>query len=232
MVVSPAEDDGGGDPDPDPDPGDSDIAAPDSVRMAHVTDDTVTLRWDEVSGATGYVVSRSDAPDGDYTEIARTGERTVFYADAGVDTSVLHYYQVQTIDDAGELSAASAAGVSSLSAPEPTFPDSGVLTLDFGPGEVPGDAVQVGADTAYTVDSRVGFIETDEVTGTDRATGNALRGDFVTVGDTDLVIDVPNGDYTVDVIAGDAETDSEIAMTSSRWPRCRPAPRPPATTSR
>ena len=107
----------------EPEPGTSTIAAPTSVRLAHVTPDAVTLRWNEVAGATGYAVSRSDAVDGTYTEIARTDARDVVTTDP-VDTSTLHYYRVQAIDAAG-LSVPSAAAVSSL----PTAP-----TRARGPG--------------------------------------------------------------------------------------------------
>ena len=100
----------------EPEPGTSTIAAPTSVRMAHVTPDAVTLRWNEVAGATGYAVSRSDAVDGTYTEVARTDARDVVTTDP-VDTSTLRYYRVQAIDAAG-LSVPSAAAVSSL----PTAP--------------------------------------------------------------------------------------------------------------
>lgn len=205
ILLAPAEDEPG-------EPG-SDLPAPTSVRMAHVTSDAVTLRWDEVDGATGYVVSRSDAPDGTFTEIARTGQRTVFHTDVGIDTTTLHYYRAQAIDGAGQLSVSSATGVSSLSSPDPAFPDGGVLTLDFGPGESPATATSIDASTAYSVDQRIGFVDTSQVAGTDRGTGDALRGDFVTVDDTELVIDIPNGDYTVDVIAGDLDGPTDIAMT-------------------
>ncbi|WP_304441436.1 fibronectin type III domain-containing protein [Demequina sp. NBRC 110057] len=202
----------GGDTGTDPDDGtDASIAAPDSVRMGHVTADSVMLRWDEVAGATGYVVSRADAVDGEYEVVAQTGERTVFVTD-DVDATQLRYYRVQTQTAAG-LSPLSAAAVTSLPDSEADFPSDGVLSIDLGPGDTAPGAIKVDQTTAYGADQRIGFVDTSEVTGADRATGDATRGDLVTVGDTELVIDVPNGDYTVDLIAGDPEADTDIAMT-------------------
>ncbi|WP_084101663.1 fibronectin type III domain-containing protein [Demequina sp. NBRC 110051] len=198
----------GGDPG---DGGDTSIAAPDSVRMGHVTSDSVMLRWDEVAGATGYVVSRADAVDGPYTVVAETGAREVFTTDT-VDATQLRYYRVQTKTAAG-MSPRSAAAVTSLPNSVPDYPADGVLSIDLGPGETAAGAVKVDETTAYSASQRIGFVDTSEVTGADRATGDATRGDLVTVGDTELVIDVPNGDYTVDLIAGDPSTASDISMT-------------------
>ncbi|WP_456846511.1 rhamnogalacturonan lyase family protein [Cellulomonas sp. P5_C6] len=204
-------------PPDEPDPGTSTIAAPTSVRMAHVTPSAVTLRWNEVAGATGYVVSRSDAVDGTYTEVARTGAREVFTTDA-VDTSTLRYYRVQTIDAAG-LSTPSAAAVSSLPTP-PTVP--AVLDFDLGSGALAPGATRLDATSAYSASTRYGFVDTRAVTATDRATADPLRSDFVSVGDTELVVDLPNGDYTVSLIAGDATEATDVAITAEQMAKVAP----------
>ncbi|BDZ41384.1 hypothetical protein GCM10025865_06830 [Paraoerskovia sediminicola] len=205
-------------PDPEPtdptdptDPPESGIAAPANVRMSHVTDDAVTLRWDEVDGATGYVVSRSDAVDGQYTQVDETAARVVQTTDE-VDTTAVHYYRVQARDADG-LSAPSVAAVSSLSGPQVELPADGVLSFDLGDGELAPGATLLGADTAYDAENRAGFVDVAQVTSTDRGTDDAVRTDFVTVGDTELVVDVPDGDYTVDLIAGDAEAGTDVAIT-------------------
>lgn len=130
ITVTPVTDE----PDPGPDPEEPvpTLPAPESVRMAHVTPDAVTLRWDEVADATGYVVSRADAVGGPYTVVAETPARVVFTTDA-VDTSTAHYYRVQARHTPG-LSAPSAAAVSSLTGTAPTLPVDGVLTFDLGSG--------------------------------------------------------------------------------------------------
>ncbi len=225
-----------GEPEPDPtpttdptDPPASSIAAPGSVRVAHAADGALTMRWNEVSGATGYVLTRSDALDGTYTEIARTGARTVYAIDAGIDTTAVHYYRARTIDADGNLSVPSAAAVGTLvgaDVAEPTLPADGVLTLDLGSGAVAPGATAIDASTAYSADQRIGFVDTAAVTATDRGGENALRSDFVTVGDTELVIDLPNGDYTVSLVAGDSEGPTDIAITAEQMAKVQPTTRP------
>ncbi len=205
--------DPGAEPDPDePDEDEADLAAPRSLRTARVTDDAVSLRWDEVSGAAGYRLSRADDVDGPFTEVTRAGQREVLATDSGLDTTTAHYYRVQALDAAGVAGPASAVAVSSLSSPAPELED-GVLRLDLGSGETAPGAVRVDATTAYGTDQRVGFVDVSEVSATDRGTDDPLRSDFVTVGDTELVVDVPVGDYTVDLIAGDATGGTDVAIT-------------------
>ncbi|RPF20241.1 fibronectin type III domain-containing protein [Myceligenerans xiligouense] len=190
-------------------------AAPDSVRVAHADEDSLTIRWNEVEGATGYVLSRADSLDGPWTEVARTDERTVFATDAGIDTGAVHYYRATALGADGE-SAPSAAGVGSLvGLPDVELPDGG-LVLDLGPGAVADGATGLDAATAYTARNRLGWVDPSAVTGSDRGTDDPLRADFVTVGDTELVADLPDGDYTVDVVAGDPEGATDIAITAEQ----------------
>jgi fibronectin type 3 domain-containing protein/lysophospholipase L1-like esterase len=203
----------------DPDPGTSTIAAPTSVRMAHVTPTAVTLRWNEVAGATGYVVSRADAVDGTYTEVARTGAREVYATDL-VDTSTLRYYRVQAIDAAG-LSVPSAPTVSTLPTPA-TLPANGVLDFDLGSGALAPGATLLDEHSAYGPTTRYGFVDTRAVTSTDRGTADAIRSDFVSVGDTELVVDLPNGDYTVSLVAGDATEATDVAITAEQMAKVAP----------
>ncbi len=195
------------------DPPASAIAAPTAVRMAHVDEQGVTLRWNEVANAAGYVVSRADTVDGSYTKVAET-TGDVFTTDP-VDTTKVHFYKVQARDAKG-LSVSSSAAVSSLPATPAEFPTSGSLTFDFGSGAVAANAVGIGAGTAYTAESRAGFVNPAAVAATDRGGSDALRSDFATVGDTEFVVDVPNADYTVDVIAGDAAGATDISITAEQ----------------
>lgn len=191
----------------------STIAAPTAVRMAHVTEGSIQLRWNEVKDALGYVVSRSDTVGGSYTKVAETKE-DVFATDK-VDTTKTRYYKVQAKDAAG-LSQPSAAAASSLSSPSAGFPAAGNLTLDFGSGTLAANAVRIDATTAYATDKRAGFVDPAAVTATDRGGSDALRSDFATVGDTEFVLDLPNGDYTVDLIAGDAAGATDISITAEQ----------------
>lgn len=214
VVVTAVADEPGPDPEPEPDPA---VAVPAGLRLAHVADGAVTLRWNEVAGATGYVLTRADALAGPYTEVARTAG-DVFATDADVDTTTTHWYRVRTLTATG-TSAPSAATVSSLAGdgvPEPTLPADGVLALDLGSGALVPGSTRLDATSAYGPTTRAGFVDPSQVSATDRGTDDALRSDFVTVGDTELVVDLPAGDYTVDLVAGDATEASEIALTAEQ----------------
>jgi fibronectin type 3 domain-containing protein len=206
----------------------ADIAAPASVRVARAVDGALAMRWNAVTGAVGYVLTRSETVDGEYTEVARTDERTVFATD-DVDTTTTHYYRARALAADGTVSAPSAAAVGTLvgdGVAEPALPDSGVLALDLGSGAVTDGAVTVDAGTAYTADNRLGFVDTSAVTATDRGGDDPLRSDFVTVGDTELVIDLPNGDYTVGVVAGDPQGATDIAITAEQMAKVQATQRP------
>ncbi|WP_205687504.1 PxKF domain-containing protein [Cellulomonas endophytica] len=203
------------------------LPAPVSVRMAHVADGRVDVRWNEVAGATGYVLERADALAGPWTEVARTGAREVFATDA-VATDVTHWYRARALAADG-TSVASAPTVSSLAGvgvPDVALPASGVLTFDLGPGALAPGATRLDATTAYSAATRYGFVDPAQVSGGDRATADPLRSDFVTVGDTELVVDLPDGDYTVSVVAGDATAASETALTVEGMAKVQTTARP------
>lgn len=204
------------------------LAAPAWVRTAHVTESAVTLRWDQVAGATGYVLTRSGTVDGTYTEVGRTGERTFSLVDPDADTATVGYYRVAATTAAGrsEYSAATATSVATPAA----LPEGGVLRLDLGPGAVEEGWTGLDASTAYTAESRLGFVDTAQVTGTDRGGDDALRGDFVTVGDTELVVDLPAGDYTVTLVAGDPTGPTDISITAETIAKVQPTTKPAGET--
>lgn len=191
----------------------SSIAAPTAVRMARVDATSVMLRWNEAKDATGYLISRSDTVDGTYAKVAETSG-DVFATDT-VDTSTVHYYKIQA-KDANGLSVPSAASASSMFDAEADFPADGIQSFDFGNGTVAPNAVAINAATAYTSTNRAGFVNPAAVKATDRGTEDLLRSDFITVGDTEFIVDLPNGDYTVDLIAGDAAGETDIAITAEQ----------------
>src|SRR5690606_14975129 len=157
VVTQVADDTGDGDDDggtTDPSEGDG-TPGPQNLRVAAADDGELVLRWNEVDGATGYVLTRSDAVDGEYTEVATTAAREVYAADPGADTSAVSYYRVHAVTPDGTTDA-SAPAVGTL-ASEPDFPESGTLQIDLGSGAVAGDAVGVDADTAYDAENRLGF---------------------------------------------------------------------------
>nr|WP_269636912.1 SGNH/GDSL hydrolase family protein [Paenibacillus sp. HW567] len=96
--------------------------------------------------------------------------------------------------------------------PQAPLPDGETIAFDFGPGAVAEGYTKVEAWAAYTPESKYGFIDPSKVSGEDRGTADALRSDFVAVKDAAFAIDLPNGDYTVSLIAGDSSGDTDIAI--------------------
>ena len=89
----------------------------------------------------------------------------------------------------------------------PTGPEA--RRFDFGPGAVSAGHLQVLATTAYTPARGFGFVDATAVTCLDRATADILRSDFCT-SDRPFVfaVDVPEGNYRVTVVLGDAERET------------------------
>ena len=71
----------------------------------------------------------------------------------------------------------------------------------------------MGADAVYTSERGYGFADASKVTVQDRGTSDPVKSDFATfaVGGQ-FNVDLPNGDYTVSLVAGDAAGATEIAI--------------------
>lgn len=78
-----------------------------------------------------------------------------------------------------------------------------VRKFDFGPGRVEPGYLKVLDNTVYQAGRGYGFADSAKVIAVDRGTADALRSDFVIMNGTSFDVDVPNGDYSVAVIAGD-----------------------------
>ena len=88
--------------------------------------------------------------------------------------------------------------------------------FDFGPGSTEAGYTHVDAGTAYSAAGTFGFTDTAVTSGVDRGTGDALRSDFVQAQGSSFLVDLPNGDYTVKLIAGDAAEATNIAITAEK----------------
>lgn len=102
-----------------------------------------------------------------------------------------------------------AAPAAALAATE----DPGSTRFDFGTGGAADGFTAVSAGTAYTADQGYGFTDGGERVDVDRG-GDPLLGDFVTARDATFVVDLDNRDYTVSVVAHDAEGPTDIAISS------------------
>ncbi|WP_311379719.1 GDSL-type esterase/lipase family protein [Arthrobacter sp. ISL-48] len=98
--------------------------------------------------------------------------------------------------------------------------------FDFGPGSTADGYTRVDASTAYSAAAGFGFTDTAVTSGADRGTGDALRSDFVRAQGTSFLVDLPNGDYTVKLIAGDASDATNIAITAEKMAKVQLTDRP------
>lgn len=98
--------------------------------------------------------------------------------------------------------------------------------FDFGPGATAEGYTRVEATQSYSPESRYGFTNTSVTTGEDRGTSDALRSDFVQAQGSTFLVDLPNGDYTVKLIAGDAAAATNIAITAEKMAKVQLTDKP------
>ncbi|MBT2700931.1 fibronectin type III domain-containing protein [Bacillus sp. ISL-40] len=72
--------------------------------------------------------------------------------------------------------------------------------------------LKVSSDTAYSAETGYGFADISKVTSTDRSTSDHLNSDFILTTETPFNVDLPNGDYSVTVIAGDDTEVTEVGV--------------------
>ncbi|WP_438351165.1 fibronectin type III domain-containing protein [Paenibacillus sp. FA6] len=185
-------------------------SAPTGLSVSDVQAASIKLGWTVTEGATGYNVLRSATANGPFTVIGQSS--TPAYTDTSADTSSAHFYQVTAYNQRGE-SAVSNTVESSVfdTAPSP-LPEGDVQRFDFGSGALADGYTRVTSATAYSGTQKYGFTDISKVSLGDRGTSDALRSDFAMPKDTTFKVDLPNGDYTVSLIAGDSTEASEIAI--------------------
>lgn len=184
-------------------------SAPEGLTVSEVQAASVQLSWTVTEGAAGYKVLRSDAAEGPFAEIGQSNVSS--YNDMGADTSVPHYYQVIAFNERGD-SGVSNTAESAVYVPPVPLPEGDIQRFDFGSGALAEGYIRVTSTTAYSSALKYGFADVSKVSSVDRGTADALRSDFAVPQDTAFNIDLPNGDYTVSLIAGDSAEASEIAV--------------------
>lgn len=184
-------------------------AAPTGLAIVKVSESSVQLSWNSVAGATRYTILRSDTASGTFHKIGEA--ETAAFTDMGVDTSKRYFYVVKASNAQGE-SELSNPVESAVYTPPVILPEGDVYSFDFGPGAVADGYVKVDAGVSYTPEVKYGFTDISKVKGVDRGTSNALKSDFVIPQDTTFNVDLPNGNYTVSLIAGDSAGDTDIGI--------------------
>lgn len=113
------------------------------------------------------------------------------------------------------LGGGSIFGTTTVSAAEPEQENASaaVHKYDFGSGTVADGYTGVNGESAYSADLGYGFTDLSKVTVQDRGTNDPIKSDFATIAaEGRFNVDLPNGDYTVSLIAGDPTGNTEIAM--------------------
>ncbi|WP_066051767.1 rhamnogalacturonan lyase family protein [Robertmurraya korlensis] len=89
-----------------------------------------------------------------------------------------------------------------------------VKKFDFGTKDSPimSGYTQVTPETAYTSEVTYGFADSSKVTGTDRNTSDELKSDFISAVGTSFQVDLEPGDYSITVIAGDADEAASVGV--------------------
>ncbi|GAA1465820.1 fibronectin type III domain-containing protein [Microbacterium thalassium] len=182
------------------------------LAVALVTTDTVVLTWSAVANAESYLVERAAGGTEEFAELATVD--VPGYTDTGVDTEAAYSYRV-TVGNAAGTSPPTIVDSPVYIAPEP-LPEGDVVTFDFGPGEVSDGALPVTSATTYDDEWGYGFTTAPdaETADIDRATDDALRSDFVAVDGAVFEVDLGDGDYAVQLIAGDEDSDSVLTITT------------------
>ena len=185
--------------------------APADLTIAQVTADAAVLTWSPVANGVAYVLERAGA-DGVFTEIAVL--ETPGYTDA-VDTTQPWSYRVTARNQVGSSPASDVVVSTIYTAPAP-IPAGDVVTFDFGAGQVADGALAVTSATAYDAAWGYGF-STAPASATpdvDRGGDDPLRSDFVAAAGATFEIDLGAGDYSVQVVAGDADAASTTTITA------------------
>lgn len=73
-----------------------------NLRKTDCTENTVTLSWNKVSGATGYQIYKSNAKNGKYTRIGIVyGDNTCSYTANNLEDNMVYYYRVRSFKKIG-----------------------------------------------------------------------------------------------------------------------------------
>lgn len=182
---------------------------PQDLIVSVANNDGITLKWSPSEGAAGYQLLRSESPAGPFAPVADHIAATA-YTDV-IDTSAAHYYQVKARNEAG-LSEASATAASAPFTAPPVLPPELPLKLDFGPGEVAGGYFGIRSAVTYSPEWKYGFTNPSAVSSGNSGMGDALKSDYLMPVDTSFNLDLPNGDYSIAVTAGDAAGATELAV--------------------
>ena len=88
------------------------------VKAASVSYQSITLTWNKVKNASGYIIYRSTKSDSGFKTIKTIkSSKTVSYTDKSLATGKVYYYRVKAYNSAGKSSYETVSAIPSLSKP-------------------------------------------------------------------------------------------------------------------
>ncbi|WNS45229.1 GDSL-type esterase/lipase family protein [Paenibacillus sp. MMS20-IR301] len=94
-----------------------------------------------------------------------------------------------------------------------------IYKFDFGSGDAAPGYTKVDAKQAYIEGNGYGFADTALVQDENRATGNALTGDFVRINGSSFLVEMQPANYRVTLTLGDAQETSNAGVTVEQMPK-------------
>lgn len=73
------------------------ISSPQNIRLANTAIDEISITWDEVDDATGYVIFRADAADAEFVEYKTLDADASGFVDKNVNPGQRYYYKMMTL---------------------------------------------------------------------------------------------------------------------------------------
>lgn len=73
------------------------IPAPQNVKIENVSETVISLSWDKVEKAKGYIVYRTDSIDGEFEEYKKLSPSKNSFVDEDLEAGKRYYYRIQTV---------------------------------------------------------------------------------------------------------------------------------------
>jgi rhamnogalacturonan endolyase len=187
-------------------------AAPDTLTITNIdsfsANPSVSLSWNSVADATAYRVYRQSGTDsfGQVTETSATN-----FTDTGVTLGNSYSYKVSALNANGVESGLSNVVTATVQPSAQTPPS---YKFDFGSATSPvaEGYTQVTNTTLYTAQLGYGLSALTDYR--DRGTTDNLTRDFVISPSYSFRVDLPDGQYDVKIISGDASASNKTTIAA------------------
>jgi hypothetical protein len=73
------------------------ISAPQNIELINSSKDSITIQWDAVDGAAGYVIYRADAADAEFVKYKTLESDETSYVDKNLNPGSKYYYRIMTL---------------------------------------------------------------------------------------------------------------------------------------